>query len=77
MDRLHLPALTASAHRWLQNPDPRMDRIQRALLSMVDGHRSVVELESVARAMRLPVDALEELRQNGLIEFAADQAADH
>lgn len=54
MKELPTPSLTATARRRLMQPDSDIDRIQRALLSTVDGHRNVIELESVARAMGLP-----------------------
>ena len=72
---LPAPTQTTIARRWLQHPDARIDRIQRALLSTVDGHRNVVELESVARAMGLEPDALDRLRQQGFIELAPEAAS--
>jgi hypothetical protein len=74
MDRMPFPTQTASARQWLHRPDARIDRIHRALLSTIDGHRTVVELESVARAMRLAPGALEHLREQGFIEMARSTA---
>lgn len=70
MPSLPSPIQTAVARQWLQQPDARIDRIHQALLSTIDGHRNVIELESVARAMGLNSDALERLRQQGFIELA-------
>jgi hypothetical protein len=70
MQVLPSPIQTAVARQWLQQPDARIDRIHQALLSTIDGHRNVVELESVARAMGLDPDALDRLRQQGFIELA-------
>jgi hypothetical protein len=46
------------------------DPVKRALLSSIDGHRNVIELESFARAMGLEADALERLRCEGLIDLS-------
>ena len=76
MDRLPFLTRTAVAREWHESPDMRNDPVRRApLLSMIDGHRNVIELESVARAMGLDAGALEELRQRGLIELTAAAAA--
>ena len=48
-----------------------IDKVHRALLSTIDGHRSIVELESVARAMRLEPEVLSRLRAQGLIQLTA------
>jgi hypothetical protein len=64
------PIQTDVARQWLQRPDARIDRVHQALLSTIDGHRNVIELESVARAMGLDPDALDRLRQQGFIELA-------
>ncbi len=69
MRTLASPRQTYVARQWLQRPDARIDRVHQALLSTIDGHRSVIELESVARAMGLEPDALEQLRVHGLIEL--------
>ena len=45
------------------------DQVRRALLASIDGHRNVIELESLARAMGLDSDALEHLRREGLIDL--------
>ena len=71
MDRLPTPTQTPNAHRWLHPPDTRLDRVQRALLSTIDGPRNIVELESFARALGLSPDSLELLHRHGLIEFAS------
>jgi len=70
MDRLLTPSRTPIAQQWLQQGDARLGPIRSALLSTVDGHRNVIELESIARAMGLEPTALERLRQLGLIDFA-------
>ncbi len=57
------------ATRWLEG-DVSSDRVKRALLSSIDGHRNVIELESVARALGLEADALERLRGEGLIDLS-------
>ena len=75
MDHTPFPTRTAIARQWMHHPDARIDRIQQALLSTVDGHRNVIELESVARAMRLAPGALEHLRAQGFIEITASAAA--
>ena len=45
------------------------DQVRRTLLASIDGHRNVIELESLARAMGLDSDALEHLRREGLIDL--------
>jgi len=75
MDRLLFLARTAVARQWLQSPDTRNDPVRRAFLSTIDGHRNVVELESVARAMGLDAGVLDDLRQQGLIELTAAAVA--
>ena len=72
MHRLPTPTQTSIARQWLGRPDARLDRVQRALLATIDGHRNIIELESVARAMGLGPAALERLRQRGLIDFCAN-----
>jgi len=69
MQALPSPIQTAVGREWLQQPDARIDRIHRALLSTIDGRRNVVELESVARAMGLDPDAVDRLRRQGFIEL--------
>jgi hypothetical protein len=49
-----------------------LDRLERALLADVDGHRSVIELESLARALHLGPDAIERLCSLGLVAFAPE-----
>jgi hypothetical protein len=73
---LPLPVQTRVARQWLEHPDARIDRVHRALLSTIDGHRNVIELESVARAMGLEPDALDVLRQQGFIDLAATGSSD-
>ena len=70
MNELPTPTLTAVARRWLDREVPQLDRTQQALLSTVDGHRNVIQLESVARAMRLPDRTLEEMRERGLLVWS-------
>jgi hypothetical protein len=57
------------AHQWLEARDANSDSVKRALLSSVDGHRNVIELERFARAMGREPDALERLRGEGLIDL--------
>jgi hypothetical protein len=70
MNPLPVPTQTPKALRWLDTRDSANDRIRRALLSNIDGHRNLVELESFARAMGLESDALERLRRDGFIDLA-------
>lgn len=69
MNSLPSPSRTPLAVRWLE-AEASNDRVKRALLSSVDGHRNVIELESVARALGLAPDALERLRREGFIVLA-------
>ncbi len=71
MNALPTPMQTAVARQWLAARDTRLDRVQQALLSTIDGHRNIVELESVARAMGLAPATFEQLRRQGLIDFPA------
>ena len=64
------PTRTSLAAGWFKNSDAQGDRIMRALLANIDGHRNLVELESFARAMGLAPDALQRLRDQGLIRIA-------
>jgi len=70
MSPLPIPTQTPKALHWLNVGDAADDRIRRALLANVDGHRNVVELESLARAMGLKSDALERLRREGFIDLS-------
>lgn len=70
MTPLPTPMQTPLAHHWLSDHDARSERVKRALLTNVDGHRNVIELESFARAMGLAPDALEQLRREGLIDLS-------
>ena len=70
MRQLPTPSKTPLAIRWLE-ADVSSDRVRRALLSSIDGHRNVVQLESVARALGLEADALERLRGEGFIDLSA------
>ncbi len=70
MDPLPVPSKTAMAAQRLAKPCTTHDRLMEALLSNIDGHRNVIELESFARAMGLQPDALERLRRQGLIDLA-------
>ncbi|MDP3822129.1 MAG: hypothetical protein Q8R33_11695 [Burkholderiales bacterium] len=72
MNPLPTPVQTAVARQWLEASDTNRDRVQRALLATIDGHRNIVELESVARAMGLAPASIERLRVQGLIEFHAE-----
>ena len=70
MESLPTPHRTPKAHQWLATREVGSDRVKRALLGSVDGHRNVIELESFARAMGLDPDALDRLRMEGLIDLA-------
>jgi hypothetical protein len=70
MNPLPIPTQTPKARRWLDMRGGEPDRIRRALLTNIDGHRNVIELESFARAMGLESDALERLRREGFIDLA-------
>jgi hypothetical protein len=70
MDRLPAPSLTSLALEWINMKDERLNLRQRVLLGAIDGRRNVVVLESLARALGLSADAIEVLRQAGLISFA-------
>jgi hypothetical protein len=70
MNPVPIPTQTPKALQWLNVRDAANDRIRRALLAKVDGHRNVVELESFARAMGLESDALERLRRDGFIDLS-------
>ena len=70
MHELPTPSKTPLAIRWLE-ADMSSDRVRRALLSSIDGHRNVIQLESVARALCLEEDALERLRGEGFIDVSA------
>jgi hypothetical protein len=65
MNPLPTPVRTALAGKVALSP------IHRALLGAVDGQRNIIALESAARAMGLRDDALDQLRQQGLIVFAS------
>ena len=69
MQELLTPIQTPTARQWLTNTDAKSDLVWSALLSTIDGHRNIVELESVARALGLEAGALERLRQRGLIDY--------
>lgn len=70
MNALPTPTKTPLALQWLEARDAKSERVKRALLSCIDGHRNVIELESFARAMGLKPDALERLRVEGLIQLS-------
>ena len=70
MEALPTPTKTPMAFQWLEASVAKSDRVKRALLSSIDGHRNVIELESFARAMGLEPDALERLRGEGFIDLA-------
>jgi hypothetical protein len=69
VNALPAPIRTPLALQWLEARDARSERVKCALLSCIDGHRNVIELESFARAMGLMPDALERLRVEGLIRL--------
>ncbi|MEO8808531.1 MAG: hypothetical protein ABI433_20810 [Burkholderiaceae bacterium] len=71
MHPLPTPTQTAVARQWLEARDTRLDRVERALLSTIDGRRNIVELESVARAMGLAPATFEHLQRQGLIDLHA------
>lgn len=68
MGDVHILTRTAAAESWLRRPGSGDDIVRRALLSTVDGHRSVIELVSVARAMGLDARALEDFLTLGLLQ---------
>ena len=70
MEPLPTPVQTPLAWKWLQRRDAGVSQTQQALLAAIDGRRNIIELESVARALRLAPAALERLREQGLIELA-------
>lgn len=70
MNALSTPIKTPLAIQWLAAGDVRSERVKCALLSCIDGHRNVIELESSARAMGLMPDALERLRVEGMIQLS-------
>ena len=69
MEPLPTPTRTPKAHLWLDSFEASGDRVKRALLGSIDGHRNVIELESFARAMGLDPDALDRLRVEGLVDL--------
>jgi hypothetical protein len=68
MNSLPTPIRTPKAIQGLLIRNADIDRLERALLANVDGHRNVIELESFARAIGLDPGVLERLRIRGLIE---------
>ena len=68
MNSLPTPVKTPVGLQWLASREAAASQVKRALLSQVDGHRNVIQLESFARAMGLHADALEQLRRQGLID---------
>lgn len=66
---LPTPIKTARASEWLMSQDATKNRLQAALLSNVDGHRNVVELESFARALGLEPEAIDCLRRQDFIQL--------
>jgi hypothetical protein len=70
MDQLLVPVKTSFGRQSLKRGDFNIDRIQRALLTSVDGHGNVIDLESCARALGLAPEALELLRRQGLIDLS-------
>jgi len=72
MNVLPTPIRTAMASQWLVSQDPKIDHLERTLLSKVDGRRNVIELESFARAIGLEPEALERMRLQGLIQISPE-----
>src|SRR5262249_33834816 len=70
MNRLTTPSITPLARDWLEREDDRLDVARRVLLGTIDGQRNIIELESVARALGLPFDAMQTLRVAGLVQFS-------
>ena len=70
MESMLTPTRTPKACRWLDTSEAGGNPVKRALLSRIDGHRNVIQLESFARAMGLDPDALDRLRVEGLIDLA-------
>ncbi|MES2099739.1 MAG: hypothetical protein V4569_07975 [Pseudomonadota bacterium] len=70
VNALPTPMKTPLALQWLEAGDVRSERVKRALLSCIDGHRNVIELGSFAKAMGLMPDVLECLRVEGLIQLS-------
>lgn len=68
---LKLVRIPESLGRTIDRLD-ELDRLERALLADVDGHRSVIELESLARALHLGPGAIERLCSLGLVAFAPE-----
>lgn len=75
MDHLPLRNRTMRSRRWLRRPDAGIERIHQALLSTIDGHRTVIELESVAQVMGLDAAVLERLRRQGDIDLITHGAS--
>lgn len=71
MSMLKLVRIPEGPGRTIDGLD-ELDRLERALLSDVDGHRSVIELESLARALHLGPGAIERLCSLGLVAFAPE-----
>ena len=71
MNTVPTPTRTSKAAEWLESRDASADRLRRTLLTNIDGHRNVIELESFARAIGLEPDALDRLRRQGLIQLSS------
>lgn len=69
MERLPTPVLTSWARHFMEWEHSKVDRVRRAWLATVDGHRNVIELESVAKAMGLPESTLGDMRAQGLVNW--------
>lgn len=62
-----VPSKTEAARQLLAGPRGALPAPWRMLLISVDGQRSLDELRAVARSLKLPGDALEQLSRDGLI----------
>lgn len=62
MNTLPLPVVTPLAHDWFRRTDSRIYRAERALFATINGHRNIVELESVARSRPDPFRTLGRMR---------------
>jgi hypothetical protein len=65
MKALPVPTQTPKALRGPGILGAENDQVRRALLSNIDEHRKLIELETFAFAMGLESDALERLRRAG------------
>ena len=70
MNPVAIPTQTAKALQPLGGRVTESDRIRSVLLANIDGHRSVIELKSFARALGLEFDELSRSLREGRIDFA-------